>query len=147
MFAGVAQAVRRTVRGQFLIGKKFEDGSGERLAVPRLDEQSVLPVLDNFGNLAQFRRHNGAARWQKDSPRTIGDASVRSEAIATMSQAAKISGVSQRYPIMRTLAANPVRLNAFLTFSPSFRQPVPWPTMTKRASERSDKTRRARRPR
>src|ERR1700730_610885 len=61
MFASVAQPVRRTVGGQFLIGKKFENSSGERLAVPWLDEQSILPGLDNFGNVAHFRCYNRAA--------------------------------------------------------------------------------------
>src|SRR5438552_2519324 len=61
MLAGVAQTVRRTVRGQFLIGKKFENGSGERLAVPRLDEQSDLPGLETTGSAPPCHPNRGAA--------------------------------------------------------------------------------------
>ena len=42
---------------------------------------------------------------------------------------------------MKILPPSPARSIAFLTFMPRFNKPVPWPTITKRASGRSDKTR------
>ncbi len=53
------------MRREFRIGKKFQDRSRQRFAIARLYEQTVLPVLDNFWNIAHFCRDDGAPAGER----------------------------------------------------------------------------------
>src|ERR1044071_7531216 len=59
MLPGIAKAVRCTVGRQVWIADKFENRGRERLAVSRLNEQTVLPMLNDFRDIADLCGDDG----------------------------------------------------------------------------------------
>src|SRR6266699_3576570 len=53
MLAGIAEAVRCAVHRQVWIANKFQNRGCERLTVTRLNEQSILPMLNDFINIGR----------------------------------------------------------------------------------------------
>src|SRR5437762_10496799 len=75
MLGRMAKTVRCAMRGEFWIANKFQDCRRKRLAIPRINEKAILPVLDNFWNVANLRRDDGAAAGEsltQDDRRCFG---------------------------------------------------------------------------